>query len=71
MMFLKLPDVEMAIERVAARVAQGGHHFPEGTVRRRYEAGWKNFENHYRHMLAAGQVFDYPGSEPVLLEEMP
>lgn len=71
MIFLKLPNAEMAIERVAARVAQGGHHIPDATIRRRFEAGWRNFEEHYRHMLDAWQVFDYSGPEPILLEEKP
>jgi len=33
----------MAIERVATRVAQGGHDVPEAVIRRRFEAGLRNF----------------------------
>ncbi|MDO9140466.1 MAG: zeta toxin family protein, partial [Methylobacter sp.] len=32
--FLSLPNVEVAIERVAFRVQQGGHHIPEVVIRR-------------------------------------
>lgn len=71
MIFLKLPDVELAIERVAARVAQGGHGIPEATIRRRFAAGWRNFGECYRPLLDAWQVFDYSGDEPMLLEENP
>lgn len=69
MIFLKLPSVEMAIERVAARVAQGGHDIPAATIRRRFEAGWRNFEECYRPVLDAWQVLDYSGEEPKLIEE--
>ncbi len=41
--FLWLDDVELAIARVAARVRAGGHDIPEGTIRRRYDRGLRNF----------------------------
>ena len=43
--YLRLPMVDMAIERVKQRVLVGGHNVPEDVVRRRFEAGLKNFEN--------------------------
>src|SRR5260370_25539595 len=36
LLFLLLPDPEMAITRVLERVRQGGHNVPEDTIRRRY-----------------------------------
>jgi len=51
LIFLKLASVELAIERVAARVAQGGHAIPESVIRRRFVAGWYHFENLYRPRL--------------------
>jgi predicted ABC-type ATPase len=39
LIFLKLPNPEMAIARVAARMAQGGHAVAEETIRRRFVAG--------------------------------
>lgn len=39
--FLSLPDADFAVNRVAERVRQGGHHIPEATIRRRFESGWK------------------------------
>ena len=42
--FLRLPSPEMAIARVARRVLQGGHDVPETVIRRRFEAGLRNFE---------------------------
>ena len=41
--FLALPNVEMAIARVADRVRQGGHDIPESVIRRRFVAGFYNF----------------------------
>ena len=36
LVFLCLPDPDMAVARVAARVREGGHDVPEETIRRRY-----------------------------------
>ena len=46
--FLSLPDAEAAIERVAARVAQGGHDVARADIRRRFHSGLRNFEMVYR-----------------------
>src|SRR5712692_788054 len=43
LMYLSLPNPEMAIARVAERVAQGGHFVPEAVIRRRFSDGWRNF----------------------------
>jgi predicted ABC-type ATPase len=69
LIFLRLASVELAIERVAARVRQGGHDIPEAVIRRRYEAGWRNFRELYRNRVDSWQVYDNSGVEPVLLEE--
>jgi len=50
LIFLKLPNPEMAIARVAARIAQGGHAVPEEVIRRRFVAGWRNFQQIYKRM---------------------
>ncbi len=59
----------MAIERVAQRVAQGGHAVPEQVVRRRFEAGWRNFNEFYKELVDGWQLFDSSRPEPVLLDE--
>ena len=66
--FLALPTVELAIERVAERVRQGGHHIPEAIIRRRFTAGKKNFEQRYRNTVDAWALYDNSGEEPVLIE---
>jgi predicted ABC-type ATPase len=45
--FFWLPGADMAVERVAKRVASGGHSIPEDVIRRRYERGLDNFFNAY------------------------
>lgn len=45
--FFWLPSADMAVQRVAARVASGGHHIPEDAIRRRYERGLVNFFGQY------------------------
>jgi len=66
--FLKLPDAETAIERVAERVRQGGHDIPKPVIRRRFAAGWANFQNHYRMLVDVWALYDNTGSRPVMLE---
>lgn len=66
--FLSLPDVEMAIERVAIRVKQGGHHVPEDVIRRRFAHGIENFER-YKLLVDDWQMYDNSGAPPVLLDE--
>ncbi|MCO5121533.1 MAG: zeta toxin family protein [Burkholderiaceae bacterium] len=66
--FLALPDVELAIAGVAERVRQGGHDIPEAVIRRRFWAGRKNFEQHYRDVVNDWSLYDNAGGKPVLLE---
>lgn len=66
--FLSLPTAELAIEWVALRVRQGGHHIPEDVIRRRYIAGRKNFDHHYRHAVDKWALYDNAGNKPLLIE---
>lgn len=65
--FLSLPDADMAVDRVAWRVRQGGHHIPEETIRRRFTAGLWNFDNIYRPLVDAWALYDNAGKQPVLM----
>ena len=69
LVFLRLPSVDVAVERVAARVAQGGHDIPAQVIARRFVKGWQNFEQLYRGLVDTWQVFDNSGEVAVLLEE--
>lgn len=46
-MYFWLNSPELAISRVKARVAAGGHNIPEDTIRRRYFTGIKYFFTEY------------------------
>lgn len=65
--FLSLPNSQMAIDRVAERVRQGGHDVPSGVIRRRFAAGLRNFEQIYRDEVDAWALYDNAGDEPVLI----
>ena len=67
--FLKLPSVDLAIERVRFRVTQGGHNVPEDIIRRRFNKSWKNFQEIYRQLADSWTVFDTSGKLPEILEE--
>lgn len=66
LIFLKLPDITTAINRVAQRVEQGGHHIPEDIIRRRFYAGLKNFES-YKTFVNRWALYDNEGTVPLLL----
>lgn len=66
--FLSLPDVEMAIERVANRVHQGGHNVPEEVIRRRFEHGIRNFER-YKMLVDSWQLYDNSDIPTILIAE--
>ena len=61
LIFLSLPDAEMAIERVAARVAQGGHHVANADVRRRFDSGLSNFQDIYTNLVDEWWWYDNSG----------
>ncbi|RJR15859.1 MAG: Zeta toxin family protein [Nitrospiraceae bacterium] len=69
LVYLYLPDVRIAVERVKNRVRQGGHNVPEKTIRRRYEKGWHNFRNMYKQLADAWVLFDNAGMTPQLFDK--
>ena len=69
--YLKLTDVRLSIERVAARVRAGGHNVPEVDIRRRFDRSWRNLLNHYQPLADSSWVFDVSGATPKLLHKTP
>lgn len=67
--YLKLPSVELAIERVKIRVSQGGHNVPEQDIKRRFYKSWNNFQNIYSLLADYWIVFDTSGKIPIILNE--
>ena len=69
--FLSLPSVQLALQRITARVHQGGHNVPRADVIRRFSRSWNNFKNLYRPLAEKWAVYDNSGSAPQLIEENP
>jgi predicted ABC-type ATPase len=66
--YLRLPNVEMAIARVATRVRQGGHNIPEDVIRRRFDAGLRNFDQSYKAAVDSWAVYNNEDEVPRLVE---
>lgn len=68
LVFLSLPAADMAVARVAARVTQGGHNVPENDIRRRFDAGLRNFHEIYKNGVDAWTLYDNSGNVPRVIE---
>jgi len=66
--FLTLPSAEMAVERVAERVRQGGHNVPEEVIRRRFILGHKNFDLLYKHLVDSWAIVRSFGDDQQIIE---
>ena len=67
LIFLSLVSPDLAVARVATRVAQGGHSVPEDVVRRRFESGLRNFHELYKPLVNSWMLYDNSVSPPRLL----
>ncbi|MGG9961024.1 zeta toxin family protein [Ferruginibacter sp. SUN106] len=56
--YLWLNNIDLAIERVNARVKDGGHNIPEEVIRRRYKKGIFNLINIFIDLCDYWLVFD-------------
>jgi predicted ABC-type ATPase len=69
LVYLSLAAPELAVARVTARVAQGGHNVPEHVIRPRYTTGWRNFQQNLMLLVDACAHYDNSGEHPVLVEQ--
>lgn len=60
--YIWLTDVDLAIRRVAIRVAQGGHSIPEATIRQRYRRSIRHFHELYGPFVDEWMVYDNSGN---------
>jgi predicted ABC-type ATPase len=67
LIFLSLPSPEIAIARIAARVAQGGHNVGSTVVRRRFESGLRNFQDIYTELVDEWWWYDNSDRLPRLI----
>ncbi|MGR3274622.1 zeta toxin family protein [Acaryochloris marina NIES-2412] len=58
LMFFWLRSPELAVERVAKRVATGGHSIPETDIRRRYQRGLRNLKQLYLPICDSWIIYD-------------
>jgi predicted ABC-type ATPase len=58
LVYFWLRSPELAVERVARRVASGGRSIPEEVIRRRYERGRKNLINLYLPLCDEWMILD-------------
>lgn len=67
LIYIWLSSPELAISRVARRVASGGHDIPQDTIVRRYERGRRNFFELYMAIADNFQVYDNSQNESNLI----
>jgi predicted ABC-type ATPase len=58
LLFFWLNSIELAKQRVALRVSEGGHNIPEDVIARRYQRGIKNLFNLYLPICDNLMAFD-------------
>lgn len=58
LLFLSLPSPDLAVARVRARVASGGHDVPEAVIRRRFRLGLQHLFGVYQPAVDSWQVWD-------------
>lgn len=67
LVYVRLPDVETSIARVAHRVRLGGHGVPEPDLRRRFGRSLANLEL-YKPLVDRWQVWDSRPEETILAD---
>ena len=59
----------IAVARVRNRVLEGGHNVPEEVLRRRFHAGWRNFQQIYRDIVDHWALYDASERVPMIVAE--
>ena len=67
LLFFWLNSPEVAIQRVAKRVSEGGHNIPCEIVRRRYNLGIANFFNLYKDIVDTWMLVDNASNPRVIV----
>ncbi|MGV0106673.1 Zeta toxin family protein [Nostoc sp. DSM 114160] len=69
LIYFWLQSVDLAVERVAARVASGGHSIPEDVIRRRYQQGRINLISLYLPLCDRWIIYDNSNNDTRLVAE--
>ena len=67
LVYFWLESVALAVERVKARVAAGGHHIPEEVITRRYHKGLRNFLFLYTKKADDWVIIDNSKTNPEII----
>lgn len=67
LIYLVLPDPEMAKQRVAERVAHGGHDILQEDIERRFYRGLTNLFGHYLDAVDQVECLSNEGEQPELV----
>ena len=67
--FLALPSADLAQERVAIRVTQGGHNIPSDVIKRRFASGLHNLNTIDKPLVNQWFYYDASNSPPLLIEK--
>ena len=67
LIYLALPDVELSVQRVAERVAHGGHSVAEDVIRRRYPRSLSNLFYHFSAKVSSTHCFMNSSDSPELV----
>lgn len=69
LLFFWLPSPEMAEQRVASRVASGGHNIPRDVIHRRYWAGIRNLFEIFVPIVDSWSLYDNSlNQEPIVVD---
>lgn len=67
LVYLWLPSVQMALDRVARRVGEGGHGIPPEVVARRYAGGLRNMRHLYLPLAHSAAIYDNSDEVRILI----
>ncbi len=67
LLFFLLNSIDLAIDRVRIRVAEGGHNIDNEVIKRRYLRGLKNLFEIYLPIVDEGLIFDNSFGTPELV----
>lgn len=69
LLFFWLPSPEMAEQRVASRVASGGHNIPRDVIHRRYWRGLQNLFGLFAPIVDSRSLYDNSlNQEPIVVD---
>lgn len=67
--YIWLSSVDLALQRVANRAAEGGHDVPATTIERRFRRGLRNFFTLYQPLADAWTLCDNSGRELTIVAQ--